>query len=109
MSASFPPGTCFGRTPLCSQLGLAEQTHTDPYVEHKGELVVAFSLAADVRLSHTLQRFVNTIRRCSLSSYLRPFCPLLTVLSLRSLSPVSNSFYILLLFSILLPLFPDLA
>ena len=112
MSASFPPGTCFGRTPLCSQLGLAEQTHTDPYVEHKGELVVAFSLAADVRLSHTLQRFVKKMRCCSplvvpVVGVGRPFCPLLTFLSLRSLSLVSNSFYIMLLFSILLPLFPD--
>ena len=44
-----------------------------------------------------------------LSSYLRPCCPLLTFLSMLFLSPVSNSFYILLLFSILFPLFPDLA
>ena len=58
MSASFPPGICFGRTPLFAQLSLIEQTHTDPYVEHQGELVVAFSMAGDVRLSHTLQRFV---------------------------------------------------
>ena len=59
MNASFPPGVCLGRTPLCRQLGLTEQTHTDPYIEHKGELAVALSLAADVKVSHTLQRLVQ--------------------------------------------------
>ena len=34
---------------------------------------------------------------------------LLTFLSLRSLSPLTNSFYLLLLFSILLPLFTDIS
>ena len=58
INASFPPGICFGRTPLFQQLSLIEQTHTDPHVEHQGELVVAFSMAGDVRLSHTLQRCV---------------------------------------------------
>ena len=37
--------------------------------------------------------------------FLHLFFPLLTFLSLRPLSPVSNSFYLLPLFSILLPLF----
>ena len=41
--------------------------------------------------------------------FLHLFFPLLTFLPLCSLSPVSNSFYILLLFSILLPLLPDLS
>ena len=39
--------------------------------------------------------------------FLHLFFPLLTFLSLRPLSPVSNFFYLLLLFSILLPLFSD--
>ena len=39
--------------------------------------------------------------------FLHLFFPLLTFLSLRSLSPVSTSFILLLLFSILLPLFSD--
>ena len=41
--------------------------------------------------------------------YCHLFFPLLTFLSLRSLSPVSNSLCLLLLFSILLSLFPDLS
>ena len=59
----------------------------------QGNIILLLSLSLDVKLA-----MVTVI-----------FSFLLTFLSLCSLSPVSDSFYLFLLFSILLPLFPDLS
>ena len=51
---SYPQIGMLGATPAFKQLGMAENSHPDPYITCSGDLAVAFTLTKDIRLSHTL-------------------------------------------------------
>ena len=60
---SFPPVGCFGRTPYFRKVDIREETHTDPYVSHTGELLVAFLCKPDLKLSHSMMLWNHRDRK----------------------------------------------
>ncbi|KAK2164612.1 hypothetical protein LSH36_61g07055 [Paralvinella palmiformis] len=51
---SFPPASCFGRTPAFASFDIKEETHSDPYVIQSGQLLIAFICQSNLKLSHSL-------------------------------------------------------
>lgn len=60
---SFPPAACFGRTRAFADFDVIEETHSDPYVIHGGQLLIALLCPDSVRLSHTMTRWNHRDRK----------------------------------------------